>query len=432
VASAAREAERVARQLQRPLGLHRLPAFFLAAALVMLAAWIFLTFFRASTLSVALPDRDAQDLRQRVLRDRRIHFRPVIIRGSREAADAVSSGRVDLAFIQGGIPIPPELPRLETSQPEVALLFLRSSIEEVPEVRRVLTSIADEGSHAVAQRFAQVWQLEGQVRYLHEWTQLTEDPNYAIPADVDAVFVVKDPADEKTLHASGRLAAAGFRLAPLDLGARAGRMEFLRPYVLPAGYLQSDPEFPNGEIETYAVATYLVARSGLTPRLLATASRLLEGRPPTITEQGYEITVSEASELFQGIEAFLGILINIALAFLALLGWEMLAYRKRFHELNSLISLISVHQSSKDVLGVADARQRRENLLYLSLCSDLLGLISMIAGYYTQENSSLLFNSLPEIIHQRCDGLKINLQLKILHAMIEVAPDEKQVNYADH
>ena len=44
----------------------------------------------------------------------------------------------------------------------------------------------------------------------------------------------------------------------------------------------------------------------------------------------------------------------------------------------------------------------------------------MIAGYSTQENSSLMFNNLPEIIHSRCDGLKINIQLKILHATIPV------------
>ncbi len=44
----------------------------------------------------------------------------------------------------------------------------------------------------------------------------------------------------------------------------------------------------------------------------------------------------------------------------------------------------------------------------------------MIGGYYTQENSSLLFSGMPEIIHQRCDGLKINIQLKILHATIKM------------
>ena len=48
------------------------------------------------------------------------------------------------------------------------------------------------------------------------------------------------------------------------------------------------------------------------------------------------------------------------------------------------------------------------------------GLIAVITGYYTQENSSLLYNRLLETIHERCDGLKINIQLKILHALIEL------------
>ncbi|HVC94449.1 MAG TPA: hypothetical protein VND64_12200 [Pirellulales bacterium] len=126
----------------------------------------------------------------------------------------------------------------------------------------------------------------------------------------------------------------------------------------------------------------------------------------------------DASEMLQGVDAFLGIIVNIGLAFLALLGIEVMTYRKRFHELNSLVSLISMLQSNKDVLGIRDATVRAERLLYLSMCSDLLGLVSMISGYYTQENSSLLFNNLSEVIHQRCDGLKINIQLKILHAII--------------
>ena len=31
---------------------------------------------------------------------------------------------------------------------------------------------------------------------------------------------------------------------------------------------------------------------------------------------------------------------------------------------------------------------------YLSICSDLLGLISVISGYYAQENPSLLYGNL--------------------------------------
>ena len=39
--------------------------------------------------------------------------------------------------------------------------------------------------------------------------------------DVDAVFVVKDPGDDKTLVAIERLTQAGFHLQPVELGARA-------------------------------------------------------------------------------------------------------------------------------------------------------------------------------------------------------------------
>jgi hypothetical protein len=390
--------------------------------LLLLAGWTYFTFLRSSTLTIGLPDRDAQRLRQSVLRDQRVQFQPIVIPGSREGVELLSSGQVDLAFIQGGVAIPPELPRLETTNPEVVLWFLRDTVGDTDDVKRILTSVAGEGSHTVAQRFVSAWNIEGRVQYVHAWKQLTDNARYAIPDDVDAVFVVKDPADEKTLQGAVRLVAAGFRLVSPELGARAQNYEFLVPHVIPAGYLQQTPPIPSQPTATYVVTTYLVARQGLTPRLLATASHLLEARPPAISELGFEPTMRETSDLLQGVEAFLGTLINTALAFLALLGWEMLAYRKRFHELNSLISLISVHQSTKDVLGVNDSALRQSNLQYLSLCSDLLGLISMIAGYYTQENSSLLFSSLPEIIHQRCDGLKINIQLKILHATIELMP----------
>lgn len=419
VTRVAREADRVSQKLREPLGLHRLPAAFLGLALVVLVGWIYYSFLRNTTLTVAMPDRDAHELRHRVVSDQRLQFRAVGVPGSREALAEVQSGRVDLAFVQGGFTIPPNLPRLTTPHPELVLWFLRSRLQGVKEVRTVLTSLENEGSHTVARMFLRDWKIAEQVRFVHDWKALSETGDYEIPPEVDAVFVVKDPADEKTLEAAERLAQAGFVLADADLGARGADNEFLAPTTLPAGYLDSATQVPPRPVATYSVATYLVARAGLTPKMLAAAGHLLDRIPPRLDAQGLETGLNEASEVFQGVDAFLGILINLGLAFLALLGWEMLAYRRQFHELNSLISLISVHQSNKDVLGVADPQLRKDNLLYLSLCSDLLGLISMIAGYYTQENSSLLFHSLPEIIHQRCDGLKINIQLKILHATIQ-------------
>jgi hypothetical protein len=85
-----------------------------------------------------------------------------------------------------------------------------------------------------------------------------------------------------------------------------------------------------------------------------------------------------------------------------------------------------MHQSDKDVLGVAGDDLRQENLLYLSVCSDLLGLISVISGYYAQENPSLLYSNLLDIIQRRCDGLKLNIQIKILHASVPITQLESR------
>lgn len=424
VANAAREAESISRRLKQPFGWHRLPAMFLSVALLIFVVWLYMHFFSVATLTIALPDRDAQDLRTNVSQAHRLLFRPVIVRGSREAVELVTAGKVDLAFVQGGLPLSADLPRLETEQPEYVLWYMRDRVTSVGQVKRVLTSLSGEGSHTVAQSFMKAWKIESQVEYVHDWKLVTDDTPSPIPDDIDAVFVVKDPSDERTLLASERLAAAGFRLVSPDVGSRVLHLEYLKAAEIPAGFLGSNPSIPEKPVPTYTVATYLVARRNLTPRLLAVSKILIDGRPPSITNSSFEPTISETSEVFQGVEALMGILINIVLAFLALLGIEMMAYRKRFHELNSLVSLISMHQSSKDVLGVVDMKVRRDNLLYLSLCSDLLGLISSISGYYTQENSSLLFNNLPEIIDQRCDGLKINIQLKILHATVIAPPLE--------
>jgi hypothetical protein len=231
-------------------------------------------------------------------------------------------------------------------------------------------------------------------------------------------------ANDNTYAGVGRLYEAGFRLASPDIGARALALDYLQPLEIPAEYLGSNPAVPAEPVATYTVATYLVARKSLTPRLFAEAIHLLDQNTNTLKQLGFEPTLSQAKEVFEAIEAFMGILVYLGVAFLTLLGIEISTYRRRFNELNTLISLISMHQSNKDVLGLTDDRQREKNLLYLGLCSDLLGIIGVITGYYSQENPSLLYNRLTEIIYQRSSSLKLNIQLKILHAMVEVKPSE--------
>jgi hypothetical protein len=46
----------------------------------------------------------------------------------------------------------------------------------------------------------------------------------------------------------------------------------------------------------------------------------------------------------------------------------------------------------------------------------------VIGGYYSQENSSLLYSNLLDVIYERADRMKLNIQTKIMHASIALAP----------
>lgn len=421
IARAAREAERVSQQLRKPFSFSRLPDYFLILATICFAAWCYRHFFHVTRLSIALPDQDAMDWYEGMDPPSRVMLRRVPAAGSSQVAAWVSNGQVDLAFVQGGMDIPPELQRIETPRQEWVLFFLRKHVAGIDSVRKLITSREGDGSHRVAEDFVRAWGRRDAILFVHDWQLLTGPDPYEIPPDVDGVFVVKDPADDVTRIASQRLAAANFALVNAQLGAMERKFPYLQRTVIDRGFVQVSPPIPQSDVSSYTVATYLVARPGLPVGRLRNSAGLA-GSPASTTTSGFEPDMASTSELLQGMEAFLGILVYIGLAFLALLGIEMMTYRRRFNELDSLISLISMHQSNKDVLGVHDPQVRSSNLLYLTTCSDLLGLISVIAGYYSQENASLLYNNLLNIIHERSSGLKLNIQLKILHAMLEIAP----------
>lgn len=415
--AAARKAKRVTAGMKRPWSPHRGPLVFVALAFITLLGWLWWQFFHVSTLTLAVPESDAVALRDSVAQQRRLQVQQVVVPGSREASGMVARGEVDVAFVQGGVPIAPGLLRLESPGTELLFFFLREGVPGPAEVKTILTSLEGEGSHSVGQAVTQSWGLH-EVRWRFDFRALAADATAHVPADVDAVLVVKDPADESALRAAERLEADGFRLADVPLGVRASRFRYLKPMTLPAGGLRVEPPFPPRAVETYAVSTFLVAREGLTPRLLTQAAHMLDSHTDSLAARTVEFTTGETSELFQGVDAFLSIILNIVLAFLALMGLDVVAYRRPFHELNSLVSVLSMLQSNKDVLGPMPDAVRVERLLYLGLCADVLTLISSISGFYTQENSSLLFNSLSQVVHARSDALKLNIQIKVLHAMV--------------
>lgn len=416
-AKAAREAQDLHLRMKRLFGLHRLPAAFLLVAVGVLGIWAWWHFLHTSTVTIAISESDAVDLGRQL--DKRVHFVQIKTPGSRESLARMAAGQADMAFVQGGVPIPPELPRIELPDQELMLLFVRDRVHRPSDIRVILTSSQGQGSHSLAQRLASFWRIDGSVRYVHEWKNLVDNPAWQVPAEVDAVFVVKDPLDSRLAPVPGRLVDAGFRLDSPDFGASGFGLECLAPISLGPGYLDPVRGIPSQAVSSYAVKTYLVARSGLSPRQMAAARRLVDPSTNVLETSGTMSTIDEASELLQGVEAFLGILVYIGLAFIALLGVDILLYRQRFHELNSLISLVSMHQAAKDVLG-SDAATKVHDIAYLRFCSDVLGLISAITGYYAQENSSLMYNKLLEIIPQRADALKLNIQLKILHAIVDL------------
>ncbi|MFO0976664.1 MAG: hypothetical protein U0996_09720 [Planctomycetaceae bacterium] len=418
VANAAKCAKQVAKKTNRFIGWHRVPAIFLMLSLALFGLWLYRQFFSTSKITVAVSARDAVKLKTSLARRRQITLKET--EGSSESIQLMQNGTAQLAFVQGGIAIPEEMLRTELESSEVILFFLKENLTESSQCRNILTSSEGQGSHTVAKIFVDAWGLTSSVKYYFDWRKFTGTDltkSWSMADDVDAIFVVVDPMSETQDGVALRLKNQGFRLVYPDIGAMSLRLPFLKPANVPHGFLDPVAQLPAEEVRTYSVATYLVGRPDLTPAQLGLADEILEASNRSLT--GTSPTLSTANEVVQGVEATFGIIVYIGLAFLALLGLDVVAYRRHFNELNSLVSLISMHQSSRDVIhGTPEERSR--NVAYLGVCSDLLGLIAVITGYYAQENSSLLYNRMVEIIQDRCNGLKINIQLKVLQAAINL------------
>lgn len=425
VAVAAREAQAVAMRLRRPIGLHRLPVVFLVIVVVALVVFGYQHLFAVSQVAIGLPDRDSVHLRAQLAPG--VHFRVLRTAGSADGLSFLKSGRVDVAVVQGGLDLWDDETHagwLVRQMPfdELVLLFVRG--ERAPrDLKYVLTSTEGQGSHKLALALLNALGAT-QVHFAHTWQRLVYEQNYTVPAEIDGVLVVKDMASDKVERAARTLAAQGFRLVSPYIGGAASRMRYLKETTIRPGYVSVPANIPAAPLESYNVASCLVMRPDLTPRQLAAIESLV--RDPTAPlATGFELTLNNTSELLQGVESGMGILVYMGVAFLALLGIDIYTYRNRFNDLNSLVSLISMHQSTHGAIQ-SSPEERSKEVGYLRVCSDLLGLVGVITGYYAQENPSLMYNGLLEVIHSRASSMKLNIQLKILHALIDLpVPPEK-------
>ena len=107
---------------------------------------------------------------------------------------------------------------------------------------------------------------------------------------------------------------------------------------------------------------------------------------------------------------------NLVVIIIALFGVEILLHRRYIHELNRLISTISLLQAEIELRKTSDSQRFAEQVFGLEVCSDLLSLISTIGGYYRQEDAGLVFSGLTGMVHARANSIKLNIRLKLLSA----------------
>ena len=282
-----------------------------------------------------------------------------------------------------------------------------------------------EGSRAITYREGQGSQILGDtvfkflgypdIDWIHQWEGLAKDSSSISDAD-SAVFVVIDPRDEKNLHAIELVTEAGFVLYDLDIGVRATRFPYLEPIKITPGYYLSERQtVPRADLSTYAVDSWLGAAPDLTERQKSAALVAFGLRQESSISAG-AVLHSTGSSVMEDLATALGALVDLVVLLAALFGIEILLHRRYLHEMNNMISRISLLQAHHNLLGVRDRDEIRHSVLYLDGCADLLGIISTVVGYYGQENAALVFSGLTGQLHSRANELKINIRLKLLHS----------------
>lgn len=402
---AAEKSKEVSEQGSHPLAFHKIPMYLLLLAIAWGGYWVYRNFYHISTVRFAAQERDAGAVTQKIQSRLSMQFIPDA--GSMEGLQMLQENKADICFIQGGVEIPEAYHRLILPEKET-LFFLVKKNKSIKDIQVVCTSVALQGSHILARKVLEILGKKD-VAFVHHWTKLTDDSSFNIPDDVDCVVVSKSAQESKNLQAIKKLIASGFVFHSLDLGVWADSQPYLQKTRIRAGYFFLDPCIPDTPKETYLVNTYLVAQPSFNPLKLRAIANLFY--PKDILQIKDEDSVIK--DFLERADAISQIFMTTAFFLIALFGMGVLAHRRRFNELNTLISLINIHQSSKDLYDESNPEVCVRYRHYLAYCSDLLGIIDVITGYYAQEDSTLLFNGFCSVIHQRCMNLKINIQLKI-------------------
>lgn len=418
VTELAEQANAMPKQWKKFVSFNALRCYVVFGALIWGLCWAVNNFWSNQDIKVAVTESQTDLLEMKINQtglDNRIRIEES--KGSAASRDLLRAGLVDMAVIQAGIDLDKGMTVLGVVRHEHILFFVHESMDTFPipgERPVVLTGALGQGSHLLGSEFFKSW---GAPRpdWKFGWSDFAnvEDP-MPMPENVQAIFVVIDPVDDRMQPGIKRAAKLGFKMHDSSIGAFESKHPYLHRVAHHQGFFRrAQPDVPDRDINGYLVDNYLVAGKGVSEQQVLWALQAFElgadgGRLMT------NYLTSGRSTMIEDAANFTTIPINVVIIIVALFGIEVLTERKYLHRLNGLISRISLLQADHDLYGWHTGESIALNAKYLDACSDLLGMISTVAAYYGERRSAMSFDSMTNMLDSRANDLKINIGLKLI------------------
>ena len=256
--------------------------------------------------------------------DQGVSLKIVPVSGSLEALDLVDEGKLDLAFIQGGVdPAYENVRHVATVSPEIVHFLVKPGVEDVADIRgkSVNMGVRNGAVSVIAHQVLQIAGLVPNVDYVeinYRDHELVELPREHLPDVIAMVsYAPSDLVEVLVQHRGYRVLEMAF---PPSLSKKLGWVGDSK--IL--GYMYSIiPPIPPRDIQVVGVKMHLVASKEANPRAVA-----------KVLETLYDLRVSEGTLLylarkqplidqamFDKLKALAGLLMTIGSLLLVIFKW---------------------------------------------------------------------------------------------------------------
>lgn len=215
--------------------------------------------------------------------------------GSQEALEMVSQGKLDFAFIQGGLDLPyPNIVHVATVAPELLHFLVRSDIKDIADLRgkRINLGTRQGGTRIIAKQVLEFSGLQEGMDYVE--SNLNNEDLLSLHTDrlpdaiVMASFAPADMADYLVKERNYHLIEIPF---PSSLALRLG---WVADSKILAYMYSVEPPVPNRDIKTVGVNLHLVANKNVDARAVF---KLLESLYSPDLEVRLKIKIDEKNIL---------------------------------------------------------------------------------------------------------------------------------------